>query len=657
MTPVLPKIIKTTICLAVLTVPFAQQHTNVIATASVTASQDNVAIPDDALRAYLNGRLGQASDATITEAQMDSFTTISLQNLAVTDLTGLEYAHNVTRFSCTAPKFTNFDVLTKLTKLDYLSISGSQVTSEMIPDLSPLTNLNSLDLSRSKLTNEIIPKINNLPNLESINLSYNNKITDIMALQALPKLNDLNIQFCGVADYHGIENFSVLKYLTATGQNVGYGVPINTTIKSSALRYDEEAQTLYVPFSLMTGRTVNFDDFVPNFTTSTADTDTNLVLNEKTVAGDRMTITTDGLTVSGVTKADFENLDKMTYNARVDMPVGSYAAPSHMVANNYKISAPMYKHSFAIEHSLTITADDAIKYIQNEPLTEEQFLQDIGAVTDDGTAVSSDFADVVDFGAPGVYVVTLNAENSVGLKATPVQVEVTILQKPVITATDKISYAKDASKTETEFLADIAAATTDGSAITSDFADTVDFTTPGDYTVTLHAESADGVKAEAVQIVVTVEAAEEPVDPVDPVDPIDPIDPVDPVDPVNPVNPVDPIDPVDPVNPVNPVNPVDPVDPMNPVDPVDPINPTNPVIPVDSVPTFDDVIIGSGSDPMFVIPAGMNVTDPVAQQNATSSKTQLPKTGDSLPFENIILGGLFIGASFLFLRRKKLMQR
>ncbi|MBC1974063.1 LPXTG cell wall anchor domain-containing protein [Listeria booriae] len=75
------------------------------------------------------------------------------------------------------------------------------------------------------------------------------------------------------------------------------------------------------------------------------------------------------------------------------------------------------------------------------------------------------------------------------------------------------------------------------------------------------------------------------------------------------------------------------------------------------MPTFDDVIIGSGSDPMFVVPAGLNVTDPIAQQNATSSKTQLPKTGDSLPFENIILGGLFIGASFLFLRRKKLMQR
>ncbi|MBC2205833.1 LapB repeat-containing protein [Listeria booriae] len=646
MTPVLPKIIKTTICLAVLTVPFAQQHTNVIATASVTASQDNVAIPDDALRAYLNGRLGQASDATITEAQMDSLTTISLQNLAVTDLTGLEYAHNVTRFSCTAPKFTNFDVLTKLTKLDYLSISGSQVTSEMIPDLSPLTNLTTLDLSRSRHSNEILTKINNLPNLSTINLSYNSMITDFMPLQVLPKLSDLNIQFCGVADFHGIETFSTLKYFTATGQNVGYGVPINSRIKSSALNYDEEGQTLYIPFSLMTGRTVNFDDFVPNFTTSTTATDTFFTLNNTQIDGSRLTVSTEGLTVSGVAKADFANLTDMTYNARINMPAGSYSAPAHMTATNYKISVPMYKHSFTVEHSLTITADDAIKYIQNEPLTEEQFLQDIGAVTDDGTAISSDFADVVDFGTPGVYVVTLNAENSAGIIATPIQVEVTILQKPVITATDKISYAKDASKTETEFLADIAAATTDGSAITSDFVDAVDFTTPGDYTVTLHAESADGVKAEALQIVVTVEAAEEPVVP----------DP-DPVDPVNPVDPVDPINPVDPVNPVDPIDPVDPVVPMNPVDPVDPINPTNPVIPVDSVPTFDDVIIGSGSDPMFVIPAGMNVTDPVAQQNATSSKTQLPKTGDSLPFENIILGGLFIGASFLFLRRKKLMQR
>lgn len=635
MTPVIPKIIKTTICLAVLTVPFAQQHMNVIANASVTASQDTVAIPDDALRAYLNSRLGQASDAAITEAQMDSFTTISLQSSTTMDLTGLEYAHNLTRLTCSSPQITNLDILTKLTKLDFLSISGRQITSDMMPDLSPLTNLTSLDLSRSNHSNEILPKINNLKNLETINLSYNTMITDFMPLQVLPKLSDLNIQFCGVADYRGIENFSTLKYFIATGQNVGYGVPINSTIKSSALSYDETAQTLYVPFSLMTGRTINFDGFVPNFTTSTSSSDTYFTLNGAWIDGSRLTVTTEGLTVSNVTTADFASLNSLTYNTRINMPAGSYAAPSHMTASNYKISAPMYTHSFAIEHSLTITTDDAVKYIQNEPLTENQFLQDIGAMTDDGTAVSSDFADVVDFGTPGVYVVTLNAENSAGLRATPVQVEVTILQKPVITATDKISYAKDASKTEGEFLADIAAVTNDGSVITSDFVDVVDFTTPGDYTVSLHAESGDGVKAETVQVVVTIEAKDEPVDPVDPVDPIDPVNPVDPVDPVDPVNPVDPNSPVTPTTPEN-------------------------VVPIDSVPIFDDVIIGSGSDSMFVIPAGTsvtNVSDPIVQKDTTSSKTQLPKTGDSLPFENIILGGLFIGASFLFLRRKKLMQR
>ncbi|MBC1558958.1 LapB repeat-containing protein [Listeria booriae] len=608
---------------------------NVIANASVTASQDTVAIPDDALRAYLNSRLGQASDAAITEAQMDSFTTISLQSSTTMDLTGLEYAHNLTRLTCSSPQITNLDILTKLTKLDFLSISGRQITSDMMPDLSPLTNLTSLDLSRSNHSNEILPKINNLKNLETINLSYNTMITDFMPLQVLPKLSDLNIQFCGVADYRGIENFSTLKYFIATGQNVGYGVPINSTIKSSALSYDETAQTLYVPFSLMTGRTINFDGFVPNFTTSTSSSDTYFTLNGAWIDGSRLTVTTEGLTVSNVTTADFASLNSLTYNTRINMPAGSYAAPSHMTASNYKISAPMYTHSFAIEHSLTITTDDAVKYIQNEPLTENQFLQDIGAMTDDGTAVSSDFADVVDFGTPGVYVVTLNAENSAGLRATPVQVEVTILQKPVITATDKISYAKDASKTEGEFLADIAAVTNDGSVITSDFVDVVDFTTPGDYTVSLHAESGDGVKAETVQVVVTIEAKDEPVDPVDPVDPIDPVNPVDPVDPVDPVNPVDPNSPVTPTTPEN-------------------------VVPIDSVPIFDDVIIGSGSDSMFVIPAGTsvtNVSDPIVQKDTTSSKTQLPKTGDSLPFENIILGGLFIGASFLFLRRKKLMQR
>ncbi|MBA5844766.1 LapB repeat-containing protein, partial [Escherichia coli] len=79
---------------------------------------------------------------------------------------------------------------------------------------------------------------------------------------------------------------------------------------------------------------------------------------------------------------------------------------------------------------------------------------DIHAKTDDGSTVTSDFADKVDFKTPGTYTVTLQSENNSGLKAAPVQVNVTIKEKTAITADEKITYKVDTSKTEAAFLAD-----------------------------------------------------------------------------------------------------------------------------------------------------------------------------------------------------------
>ncbi|MBA5735102.1 LapB repeat-containing protein, partial [Escherichia coli] len=87
-----------------------------------------------------------------------------------------------------------------------------------------------------------------------------------------------------------------------------------------------------------------------------------------------------------------------------------------------------------------------------------------------------------------------------GLKATPTQVTVTILAKPVITADKSISYTKDSTKTDQQFLQDISAKTSDGSKVTSDFDSVVDLAKVGTYKVTLNAVSADGLNADPVII-------------------------------------------------------------------------------------------------------------------------------------------------------------
>lgn len=91
------KLVKIGVCCAIVIVPVSQTTLPVFAAeqTGLKASQDNVNIPDAVFKQYLNSLLGQASTANITEAQMDSLTSITLKDINVTDLTGIEYAHNL----------------------------------------------------------------------------------------------------------------------------------------------------------------------------------------------------------------------------------------------------------------------------------------------------------------------------------------------------------------------------------------------------------------------------------------------------------------------------------------------------------------------------------------------------------------------------------
>ncbi|EDK4069704.1 internalin, partial [Listeria monocytogenes] len=484
---------------------------------------------------------------------------------------------------------TNYNQVGSIINLERLCIMGADVTSDKIPNLSGLTNLTLLDFSHSAHDNSVLTKINTLPNVNSINLSNNGAITDIMLLKIMPELEKLNIQFDGVHDYRGIEDFPKLNQLYAYGQNIGSKKIINSDIKSSKLTYNAENQTLYIPFSLMTERTVNYDGYVPDFVKSTASNNTYFTMNEQQVNGNRLTITSDGLTVSDVSKTEFDHLEKMEYNARIDLNTQSYNIPDQFKnGGSYTISAPTYDHYFTVDHSLNITADSEKTYIENQPVTEAEFLADVHAKTDDESTVTSDFADKVDFKTPGTYTVTLQSENNAGLKAAPVQVNVIIKTKTTITADEKITYKLDTSKTEAGFLADIKAKTNDGTAITSDFGAIVDLSKPGKYVVTLNAEN-DLQKAVPVSVTVIVEN-ETPIP-----------------------------DPTPSPTPEPTPNPV-----INP-------NVSKPEVPSYKVPS--------------IAVEENNV-------KVETSKNTLPRTGDSLPVGGLSVGFLLIGLSFIVSRKK-----
>lgn len=81
------------------------------------------------------------------------------------------------------------------------------------------------------------------------------------------------------------------------------------------------------------------------------------------IPSSRLTITEDGITVSGVTQSEFENIETMEYNAFYNNPAGSYAQPDGY--SFYSISSGTYLHRFSINHQ-EAAADVTVNYIDTD---------------------------------------------------------------------------------------------------------------------------------------------------------------------------------------------------------------------------------------------------------------------------------------------------
>ena len=144
-------------------------------------------VPDANLAAVLRSALGLASDADILKTELIELTALRAIGEDITDLTGLEYATNLTGL-----------ILNENTSL-----------SDLTP-ISGLVGLTSLDIETANL-NDITP-LANLTALTYLNLK-GNSITDISVLGGLVNLTDLRIQGNGIVDVHPLSNLIALRQL------------------------------------------------------------------------------------------------------------------------------------------------------------------------------------------------------------------------------------------------------------------------------------------------------------------------------------------------------------------------------------------------------------------------------------------------------------
>ncbi|MGC3749140.1 MucBP domain-containing protein [Enterococcus faecalis] len=319
-------------------------------------------MPDSTLQSVVAKSLG-IEVSEITKEQMNKLQTLYIYaaDSAITELKGLEFAINLSSFYMSGQnQITDFSVLKSLNNLAYVYLMGANVTDDNVPNFGD--NVTRLNLSSASVTDAVFSKIVNMKGLESLSFESNMNITTIAPLTALPNLTELRIQTCGVTDFTVINDFPKLSSLAAYGQNTGRN-DVVTSLSAKELNYDPNNQSFFVPFSIMPNRLTNFDGYQPPFTTSNSTSQTYFDLNGVQVPSSRLAITEDGITVSGVTQSEFENIETMEYNAFYNNPAGSYAQPDGY--SFYAISSGTYLHQFSINHQ-EAAADVTVNYIDTD---------------------------------------------------------------------------------------------------------------------------------------------------------------------------------------------------------------------------------------------------------------------------------------------------
>ena len=231
---------------------------------SVTFSNVAADIPDPNLRAAIEDALGKTPGTPIAPAEMAALTRLKAQNANISDLTGLEFATNLTHLNFDKNSVSDLSPLAGLTKLTRLALNNNSVS-----DLSPLTGLTSLTWMRlgGNSISDISPTAS-LTNLIELNLS-GNSISSIAAVAGLTNLTWLHLQSNSISaiaplasltnltalrlDRNSISDISALSSLTQLKElrldrnnitdllslvaNVGLGVGDTVDVRSNPLNY------------------------------------------------------------------------------------------------------------------------------------------------------------------------------------------------------------------------------------------------------------------------------------------------------------------------------------------------------------------------------------------------------------------------------------
>ena len=167
-----------------------------------------VHFPDSNLRAAVAEALGKSINAPITAEEMQGLRRLDGENRGIRDLTGLEFATNLTYINISHNQVSDLSPVVGLSELRALWTRDNHIS-----DISPvkgLTNLTHLGFGNTEVTD--ISALRGLTNLVHLNLD-SIEITDISALRDLTNLVHLQIHSTAVSDLSPLAGLTSLRVL------------------------------------------------------------------------------------------------------------------------------------------------------------------------------------------------------------------------------------------------------------------------------------------------------------------------------------------------------------------------------------------------------------------------------------------------------------
>ena len=181
-----------------------------------------VDIPDANLRAVIADSLGKASGAPISKIEMASLNRLKAPDKDIRDLTGLEFAINLTlldlgeRFSFfNSNEISSLSPLSGLISLERLNLNSASMSDVSV--LSGLTNLRELYLNSAGISD--VSALSGLTNLETLWLFVNN-ISDVSVLSGLTNLRELGLGDNRISDVSALSGLTNLETLDLNSNNI-----------------------------------------------------------------------------------------------------------------------------------------------------------------------------------------------------------------------------------------------------------------------------------------------------------------------------------------------------------------------------------------------------------------------------------------------------